>query len=106
MAFDHIAADLRRVAGGEIVRHAEPRPDFVQLLGFGHVDGHPGLAQIVDPAAAAAAIRVLADFHRRQAGLSPSAAGKNRHGQQADGKSASRDGALAHDVLRSRHVSP
>src|SRR5262245_61986440 len=72
MPLDHIPGDLGRVTGGEIIRHAETRLDRIEVPGLDHVRLEPGFLQVLNPADAAAAIRVAIDGYlvlRRPRGL-------------------------------------
>jgi hypothetical protein len=65
VAFDHIARDFRRVAGGEIVRHPEPDLHRVEVFGFQDLGWKSGFLQVLHPAQAAAAIWVPVNRHDR-----------------------------------------
>ncbi len=58
-----VAADLGGMAGSELGGNAEPLLDRTELAGVAHVDLEPGCPDVLDPAVAASATRVLAHDH-------------------------------------------
>ena len=59
MAFDDIAADLGGMAGGERIRHAEPRLDRLHVGGLNNGRGEAITVQVLDPAGAATAVGIM-----------------------------------------------
>src|SRR5690606_10165089 len=66
VSLDDVAADLRRVAGGERLGYAEAGLQTVHRGGLDQLDRKSCLADVVDPGPAAAAVRVLGDRHAGQ----------------------------------------
>ena len=65
VALNDIARDFRGVAGGEIVRHAEPCLHRIEVRGVQDLGRKSGFLQVLHPAGTAAAIRVSVDRDER-----------------------------------------
>ena len=65
MALHDKAVQLGGVASGEIIRHAEPRPHGIQVTGLDDGDWKSFRLQMIGPAAAATAIRILVNGDTR-----------------------------------------
>src|SRR5262245_29267569 len=76
VSFDDKACDLGRVAGGEIVRNAEPLLHRIDVAGVEHLRDEARILKVLDPTRTAAAARIL--VNRNHLFL----AGKERAGLQ------------------------
>ena len=101
MAFDDVAADLRRVAGTERLRHARLALDHIHLRGGDFLDLETVLAHVLGPLAAAAAVGVLVhdDLFARGVGGGEAGQAEQCGGEQGAQGAALRLRGDVHDAV-------